>query len=278
MVGSPAPGYLFKLARAVELYNFIYEQSAVHIENQLKYDATPQLIADEEWDILTWLDVGEPNPAFGVWVGELVHDVRSALDQIVYSLVIDNNRDPGEHTQFPIYDSKTNWINDIEERDATRVPSPIAGVTDDQFTLIKAAQPYHLAHKKRPGHPLMQLKRMSNVDKHRTLHVAAIRASTPTRVVYEPRGYMTILKKQFVRAGTLVQTGTEIGRVKRSLVTRPPLDMQVKIRIQGVTELVFMEEGKQPIAGVDDLGRIIQRARDIAHKLQPWAPVPLPEG
>jgi hypothetical protein len=273
------PGWMFKLVRAADLYNFIYEQSATYIKDQLKHDATPQRIGNDEWDILTWLEVEDPDPTFGVWAGELIHDVRSALDQLVYALVSENDNDAGEHTQFPIYDSETNWIRDIEERDPTRNPSPIRGVTDDEFAFIKAAQPYHLAHKKRAGHPLMQLLRMSNVDKHRTLHAAAIRTSAPTRVFYQPEGYVMILKKTLTKPGTLVKAGAEIGRVKRRLIAVPPPGTQVQLRIQGVTELVFMQEGKPPIAGVNDLGLIIQAARDIVKGLRPWEPpVPLPEG
>ncbi len=273
------PGWVVKLIRAADLYNFINEQSAAYIKDQLKYDATPQRIGNDEWDILAWLEAEDPNPTFGVWAGELIHDVRSALDQLVYALVSENDNDPGEHTQFPIYDSETLWNRDIEERDPTRSPSPIRGITDEEFTFIKAAQPYHLAHKKRTGHPLMQLLRMSNVDKHRTLHAAAIRTSAPTRIVYEPPGYIAIAKRILTKPGTLVEAGAEIGRVKRRIIAVPPPGTQVQVRIQGITELVFMEEGKTPIAGVNDLGLIVQAARDIVRGLRPWdPPVPLPEG
>jgi len=275
----PVPGWVVKLVRAVNLYDFIYEQSATYIKDHVKYQITPQRKGSDEWEILTWLDADPPDPTFGVWAGELVHNVRSALDQLVFALVSENGHDPGAHTQFPIYDSETLWIRDIEQRDPVRNPSPIRGVTDEGFAFIKATQPYHLKHKKRPAHPLMQLLLMSNVDKHRTLHAAAVRAGTPTLVAYEPPGYVTIVKKSFANQRTVVRSGEEIGRVQRRVTAVPPPGTKMQMRIQGIAELVFMQEGRPPIAGVNDLGLIIQAARDIVQGLYPWQPpVPLPEG
>lgn len=272
------PGHILKLVGAINLYNIICENSAKFIQDELKYDASPQVIGDDEWDILTWSEVGFPDPMLGVWAGELVHDVRSALDHLVYRLIRENNGDPGKHSQFPIYSSEKEWIRDIEERDPSLKPSPIDGVTDDEFAFIKESQPYHLSHKKRARDPLMQLLHMSNVDKHQTLHVAALRAHTPTRVLYQPPGYIKIVRKRFVQLGTLVEPGTEIGRVQRRIIKRPPPDTQVQIRIRGVAEIVFMEQDKPPIAGVNDLGEMIRTARRIVHGLRPWASAPLPEG
>ena len=48
--------------------------------------------------------------------------------------------------------------------------------------------------------------RMSNVDKHQTLHTSAVQAHAPSYVRYEPTGYIAILKKSFKKPGTIVKT------------------------------------------------------------------------
>ena len=113
---------------------------------------------------------------------------------------------------FRLTDSETKWIQDVEDRDPAKKPSPIAGRSRwTPSAHIKEVQPYHLRHKQRPGHPLMQLLLMSNVDKHRTLHVVSVSAQAPHTARYEPPGYVTAMKTKFVKPGVLVQSGTELG-------------------------------------------------------------------
>lgn len=268
------PGFVAKLVRAIALYETIHEESGTLIEGKFFYKVTPRRIGDDEWDILTWNKDVEGRPGIGVLVGELVHDVRSALDHLIYSLVAANDCDPGEHTQFPIYDSETLWIRDIEERDPDRKPSPVHGLRPDQLALVKKAQPYHLTKKKRAADPLMKLLRMSNVDKHQNLHTSAVKAHAPASVAYEPYGYIAVMKKQFAKPGTLCKKGTEFGRVKRRIIQRPPPGTEVKMRIKGIAEMVFSEPGRDPIASLDEVGKMILAARDVVLDLRPDLAIP----
>jgi hypothetical protein len=265
------------MLRSLELHDVIYDETGRFIEHDLKYTVDPVRIGDDEWDVLTWAEAPEPNPMLGVIVGELIHDVRSALDHLIYELVSENDEDPGEHTQFPIYASEGAWIKDIVERDPGRPPSPIFGLSDDQIAVVRGVQPYQLkTNKQRLTHPLMHLLRMSNVDKHRTLHSTAFTARAPEYVRYEPAGYMAISKKQFRKPGTVIQKNAEIGRVKRRVIQVPPPGTQVQLRIRGVAELLFNEPGKDPITGLQGVGLIMWVARGIILELRPEADIPFP--
>ncbi len=124
----------------------------------------------------------------------------------------------------------------------------------------------------------MKLLRMSNVDKHQTLHASAVQAHAPTYVRYEPEGYVAIMRRAFKKPGTIVNTHRELGRVQRRIIKHPPPDVHVQLRIRGVAEMVFSEAGRPPIASVDDLGKIINCARELVIGLWPGAaPKELPE-
>jgi hypothetical protein len=264
-------GYFFKYARAVEHYEFICEQARQFIDTNLKLSIDPKRIGTDEWDIATWDDVTEPSPFFGVWLGDFLHNARGALDHLVFFLVMENGGDPGEHSQFPIYDSETKWVEDIEQRNPGRWPkSPVLGLDPEQVAIIKAAQPYHLPHKKRAWHPFTLLLRMSNIDKHRALHAAAVSVASPGTVLYEPPGYVAILEKKLKKPGTIVQQGAEVLRVKRRVIKRPPPDVQVHMRIRGdKAQLVFCEKEGKPIAGVEDLRIIVTEVRRVVEQLDP---------
>jgi hypothetical protein len=268
---SEVPSYTLKWHRAADLFKIVDEHSADFVESKITYSADPKVIGTDEWDILTWNEPPEPDPLLGVIVGELIHDVRSGLDHLVRELVLENGGDPGESSQFPIYDSETKWFQDVEDRDPKKKPSPIEGVTNDVFERIKAAQPYHLRHKQRRGHPLMQLLLMSNVDKHRTLHVVSVSAHAPHTARYEPPGYVTAMKTKFVKPGVLVQSGTELGRIRRRIKMMPPPDVEIIVRVVGRAQFAFGVKGRPPIATLTDLSGILSFARDIILELRPNA-------
>ena len=267
------------MRRTLELHDLIYGKVSSYLENDLGHTADPIRIGNDEWDIIKWERVPEIDPMLGVVVGELIHDVRSSLDQLIYELVSENDKSKtGEHSQFPIYDSEKKWIDDIEERDPARwPPSPVLGLKEDQVGIIRELQPFHFVQKDRPRHPLVQLLRMSNVDKHRTIHLAAMNVRPPAYVRYEPPGFFKILKQSMKRPGAEVKKDTEIGRVKRQIIGVPPPGTQVQLRIRGGADIEFSEPGKEPIAGLRDIGIIMWEARRIILTFRPDADIPFPE-
>lgn len=104
-------------------------------------------------------------PDWGVIIGEIVHDVRSALDHTIYQLVIHATGDPpadDTRTQFPIFIKPTGF-------DSCR-GTMLRGVGQRQATtLIKDLQPFSTGEDSLS--PLWHLNKLSNIDKHRTLHL-----------------------------------------------------------------------------------------------------------
>jgi hypothetical protein len=110
---------------------------------------------------------------WGIQVGEIVHNLRSALDHLVWELVIHHTGSPptSNKTQFPIFETEKGY------RD--RSGPNIAGVSPEAATLIESLQPFATGKDGDPRasiqrQPLWLLHELSNFDKHRTLHLVDV--------------------------------------------------------------------------------------------------------
>jgi hypothetical protein len=99
-------------------------------------------------------------------VGDALYCMRSALDQLVWSLAhltlaVPNL--PANTTQFPILSSPPTTPRDIERWD-----SQVRDVPDRAIEEIKAFQPYNRGTSYK-AHPLWRLNALGNMDKHRRI-------------------------------------------------------------------------------------------------------------
>jgi hypothetical protein len=103
---------------------------------------------------------GEPPPEeWGVILGEVAHNCRSALDLLLWQLILKRGGTPKERvTQFPIYNDPADF-----EREAKRRTE---GVSTEDSAFIKDSQPGYDPNRRRP---LTILAHINNVDKHRFL-------------------------------------------------------------------------------------------------------------
>jgi hypothetical protein len=105
----------------------------------------------------------EPPQRFGVVAGELVHNLRSALDHLVSQLALLQTDDPSDRLQFPIYESSPRDWQTIAADRLTDVP-------EAAVDLIESQQPFHRDTSERVrGHALAVVRALSNEDKHRVI-------------------------------------------------------------------------------------------------------------
>ncbi len=96
----------------------------------------------------------------GVRIGDVIHNSRSALDHLVWQLVLTDGNSPGYWTQFPIVDNANKFpLEHGRKRD-------LKGVSPEAFRYIKSVQPFYSGIDD-PEHPLLNLRDLSNRDKHR---------------------------------------------------------------------------------------------------------------
>jgi hypothetical protein len=112
-------------------------------------------------------DVAFPGLEWGVIIGDAVHCLRSALDQLVAGLCSER---PSLTTGFPICLKKRDWV--------VRAPGMYWSVPSAYVAVLDRAQPYHrgdAAHMQ----PLAILNDLWNLDKHRGIPATAL---VPSRV------------------------------------------------------------------------------------------------
>jgi len=128
----------------------------------------------------------EPPAEWSTWVGEIIHNLRSALDHFVWELasvtVGDFDRtDPvpswRRGLQFPVlYENKKGgrFPRDLREFTSKQSSGNLHSVPPIAISRIFDVQPYMVS----PGTPsedrLSRLAQLSNIDKHQTLHVVGI--------------------------------------------------------------------------------------------------------
>ena len=95
---------------------------------------------------------------FSIRLGEVIYNLRSALDQLVWQLVHANYRTPGRHNEFPI-------LND-ESRFNEAVKSKLKGVSQKSLYKIKEMQPFS---ENDEWSALKTLHSLCNTDKHRSV-------------------------------------------------------------------------------------------------------------
>ena len=106
---------------------------------------------------------------WGISVGEIAHQLRSALDNLVWDLVILRGNTPGRANQFPIVESHAEWGKVIN-----RNGNALQGTDPSDVKLIEAAQPYQRGPEWSRYHPLSLLQFLNNADKHRILHAGFV--------------------------------------------------------------------------------------------------------
>ena len=101
-------------------------------------------------------------PAWGILVGDFIHDLRSALDHLVWQLVVHETGNPPTtfDTQFPIFQTEAGYNTRGE-------PIRLKGVGTKAKALIKILQPFSTGEG--TDSPLWHLHELSNFDKHRRI-------------------------------------------------------------------------------------------------------------
>jgi hypothetical protein len=102
----------------------------------------------------------EPGDRTYLLVGDFAYCLRCALDYVVYSLVVAHTgKAPHTQVQWPV----------LKQTNQERFDSYTKGMAVEAAHLIQHFQPYQGGNPKE--HPIWQLHRLNNIDKHRRLSV-----------------------------------------------------------------------------------------------------------
>lgn len=126
-------------------------------------------------------------------VGDILFNLRSALDHLAWQLVLKANlRKPSTRTEFPIFNDLDVWKSDS--------PRKMAGMNDLMKDRIKALQPCFTPYIYR-AEALWGLQEYGNTDKHRTLLVIPVSTQD---MLWEPGGNPRYIHKGPVQKETVL--------------------------------------------------------------------------
>ena len=119
---------------------------------------------------ISWLNAQCPHRVVRSGLGEIFYNLRSALDHLVWQLVLANGKTPGRDNSFPIIKNEDDW-----QTQKTGKRWMLKGVSQSAEDTIQCLQPY-------TGGIYFQfnvaafraLHSLYNIDKHRHLILAII--------------------------------------------------------------------------------------------------------
>lgn len=149
-------------------------------------------------------------------IGDIAHNLRSALDLLVWQMALLRTNSPYGKTAFPIFDVFAKY------RDNGRVI--IQNLTPRQKALIKRLQPYQRGSRAQ-SHPLWLLHDINNSDKHRVIQAVGTVLSFSGLGINELWGF-NILNMSVGGGGQRVEEGAELARF-RLVQTAPQARVQM---------------------------------------------------
>lgn len=174
------------------------------------------------------------DPALPLIIGDCIHNLRSALDHLVYQLALRNGASPvdAEKTFFPI------CLTEVEfDKKVKKLLKPF--ISDAAFAEIKKSQPYS-AYDVPVEADIWVLHKLSIIDKHRLLIVAGQQFAVTEFTVTVPTGeqfHEVISDPQWKP----MEDGAEIIRFDLSKAIAAPGEMQVKVNT--MTSVQFTNMG-----------------------------------
>jgi hypothetical protein len=170
-------GILAKVSRAHDQVEMLYSEIDAFFRRkryELVFETNP-----EQTEIYTVVKERERVPLmWSILIGEIIHNMRSALDHLVWQLVIRETGLPPatSKTGFPIFLNAKGYSSDRGEK------LLLHGVGAAAKALIKAAQPFETGED--TASPLWHLHELSNWDKHRVIAlVVASRRSAEVQAI-----------------------------------------------------------------------------------------------
>lgn len=180
-----------KVARAREHFDALRAQ-VIEFDEANPYPFRPVLDPQTGEQVI---EIGEPPVLPREWsgiVGEIAHNLRSALDYLVYELAIEGGGDPErDRTAFPISESEAEYLKVRGRRGQPKVSyrdQCLAGVDEKWRKKIDVLQPYSRRKSNPQATDLARLNWLSNRDKHRMAHPAYSMFETPGHVTSTENG------------------------------------------------------------------------------------------
>jgi hypothetical protein len=198
-----------KIDRAGELITTVHGEIAVYHESD-PYTFREETLSDPPRMVLYVESLREPPLRLGVLMGDFVHNLRSALDHLVWQLALTNAAEPSTRLQFPIYvKSPKDWASIAADR--------LKDVPPAAVEIIERLQPYHMENPTHAATAVIQA--LSNEDKHRVILETISAPVEPDMSSFDAQGNMDIAEDLEVEVPWGVPLG--VGDVAATIYYTP---------------------------------------------------------
>lgn len=181
-----------------------------------------------------------PLDPFALIIGDVLHNLRSSLDHLVYALALNYtgslSEEVARNLQFPIFGDK-DWNGKMgvgNARFERNRKAWIGAIHPEAQAFIKNLQPYHKGNAF-AEHALWKFHQLSNLDKHRLLLTSASRIG---KVSLDPAKCVNVDTESVIVdfSGGPIKTNTEI--VRCSFLPINP-DRKVDVNFVPSLDIVF---------------------------------------
>lgn len=116
-----------------------------------------------------------------VIIGEIAHNLRSALDHSIYELTVMETGNPLDNTEFPVFEDETKYSALKNNGQPTRISGlfKIRGISARAQTVVRDLQPFEFQKQRGKGNEsvVSLVHHLNRIDKHQTLHLCRRRTS-----------------------------------------------------------------------------------------------------
>jgi len=183
---------------------------------------------------------------WGAIVGEIVHDFRSALDQLVWQLVLLNGHKPDTGHSFPVCSKEPSqgfteaMLRPSRDKRHPERHGKLFGLHNDSLTIIERYQPYNGGD----GLLLARLHAFWNIDKHNHL-IPMYLIGEPARINLKSARLIERLPDRF-----------EDGAYVVEVIIEPGSDPHVDVKPGAPSDIAF-DEGVRVVTELKRIGEVI---------------------
>lgn len=162
-----------KINRAYEQLRILSREVTSYVD---RCEHNAKFIVDDERQriLLSYAVDREPDVRLSLLTGEIVHNTRTALDNLVCALARTSNpKDSCKGRGYPCFTVATEY--------ACKRSDILRGVPDSAKDLIDGLQPCTRLDGSSSSHPVALLCKLSNRDEHRALHLTTVASRNAVR-------------------------------------------------------------------------------------------------
>ncbi|HSH59159.1 MAG TPA: hypothetical protein VK988_05850 [Acidimicrobiales bacterium] len=158
-MSHPLDGARAKVARAQEHFDTFEREAEAFIRSD-PYEVVCEVEPNGTQYVYRIRIRESPPIRLSICIGGALYNLRSSLDHVAWQLALLHGPPP-PMTEFPVFSDRTAYLSES--------PRKLKGIGAQPQALIESLQPYHFPEP--DGSLLWMLHRLSNIDKHRLLHL-----------------------------------------------------------------------------------------------------------